>query len=139
MRLAALLVLAAAACRATAGADVADADAPAPTFSTEPPDGSIGARAGRLLLASCSGGPESSCHAMGAGEMTIPGSDLVDVPSSERPDMVRVKPFDPARSYLWLKVLGDGGIDGARMPKDQDPLDPDAAATLLSWIAAGAP
>ncbi len=117
MRVAAILLAAAAACRASSGGDAADADAPAPGFSTDAPDASIGARAGRVLLASCSGGPESSCHVMGAGGMTIPGADLVGVPSTERPDLVRVKPFAPEESYLH----------------------PGSAAVLLGWIEAGAP
>lgn len=102
-------------------------------------DASIGARAGRVLNA-CSGGPESACHASGAGGMHLPDDppNLVDVPSTERPDMARVRRFDPARSYLMLKVLDDGGIDGGRMPLG-GALDPADIETLRSWIEAGAP
>ena len=40
-----------------------------------------------------------------------PGSDialaLVDVPSCEYPPLVRVKPGDPERSWLWIKLTAD--------------------------------
>jgi hypothetical protein len=102
-------------------------------------DASLSARAGRLL-GTCSGGPESSCHASGAGGMHLPDDppNLVDVPSTERPSMVRVRRFDPDQSYLMLKILDDGGIDGGRMPLGGT-LEPAEIETLRAWIAAGAP
>ena len=102
-------------------------------------DASIGARAGRLLN-SCSGGPESACHGTNAGGMHLPDSppNLVDVPSVERPDLVRVRRFAPEESYLMLKILGDGGIDGGRMPLG-GALDPSDIETFRAWIEAGAP
>jgi hypothetical protein len=103
-------------------------------------DASLGVRAAQVF-GGCQGGPESACHAIGEGYTYLrlgKDGDLVDVPSSERPSMVRVRPFDPMSSYLFLKVLGDGGIDGGRMPLG-GPYDERLAPFIASWIEAGAP
>jgi hypothetical protein len=75
--------------------------------------------------------------------MHLPDDDrnatsLIDVPSTQRPELPRVAPGDPWRSYLFLKVLGDGGIDGAPMPPSSAP-DPRIPAVVYAWIEAGAP
>ena len=64
--------------------------------------------------------------------------DVVNVPSTERPALDRVTPGDVMASYLYLKVVGDGGIDGGRMPLG-GPFDPRLAPFIASWIEAGAP
>lgn len=66
--------------------------------------------------------------------------NLVDVPSVESP-LMRVRPGDPARSYLWRKLEGthrEAGGGGERMPLDQPPLDASALDTIRRWIEAGA-
>ena len=103
-------------------------------------DAAVGARA-QALFSTCSGGPETACHSMGAGGLRLqlgPGGDLLNVRSTERPDMVRVRPFDPPSSYLYLKVIGDGGIEGGRMPLD-GVADARTVALVERWIEAGAP
>jgi hypothetical protein len=103
-------------------------------------DASLGARADQVF-AGCQGGPESACHALGEAETHLrlgPNGDLVNVRSFERPELLRIRPFDPAGSYLYVKVLGDGGFDGGRMPLD-GPYDPRLAPFIASWIEAGAP
>lgn len=90
---------------------------------------------------SCSGGPEDHCHGIGEAHLTLSfgdGGDVIDVASFERPELVRVKPFDPEASYLYLKVLGDGGIDGGRMPL-LGTFDERAPVLIHDWIEAGAP
>ncbi len=126
-------------------APVAELDAGTDGFALGPPvdelpaDAGLGTRA-RYGLRSCAGGPESFCHAAAAGNLVLPGDgkNLVDFPSTERPELFRVAPGDPARSYLYLKVLGDGGIEGGRMPLG-GPADPKLAALFADWIEAGAP
>lgn len=135
-----MTLLLATACAGSPGPAL-DGDAGAsPSFGGGRADASLPARAGTILLG-CAGGPESSCHGLGAGGMHLPDrrANLVDVPSTERPDLVRVRPGDPDRSYLWLKVAGDGGIEGGRMPLDLGPLSAEDRETLRAWIAAGAP
>lgn len=127
-----------------------DAEAPsspalghAPDVRIDPfdPDAAIGARVDALFGSSCVGGPETACHGSAAAGLTLrlgERGDLVEVPSTERPEMVRVRPFQPESSYLFLKVRGDGGIEGGRMPLDA-PEDPRIADVVRSWIEAGAP
>ncbi len=106
-----------------------------------PEDASIGARA-RYVLGGCTGGPESACHGLGTAGMVLPDrvpSNLVDVPSSEEPSLLRIKRFDPEGSYLYRKIVGGPDIDGGRMPLDLPPLDERSTRTIASWIEAGAP
>jgi len=63
---------------------------------------------------------------------------LVNVPSVEIGEMMRVVPGDPDRSYLILKLEG-GRIVGERMPMGPHPLSPEAITVLREWIARGAP
>ncbi len=128
-----------------AAAPVPELDAGADGFAFGPPASDLPADAGlgtrvRYGLRTCAGGPESFCHAAAAGNLVLPGdrTNLVDVASTERPELYRVAPGDPARSYLYLKVLGDGGIEGGRMPLGGR-ADPALAALLADWIEAGAP
>jgi hypothetical protein len=104
------------------------------------PDAALPARI-EALFSSCAGGPEQVCHGSGAGNLTLrlgPGGDVVGVPSFERPDLLRVEPFAPESSYLYLKVQGDGGIDGGQMPLGGT-FDPRRLDLVASWIEAGAP
>jgi hypothetical protein len=81
------------------------------------------------------------CHGIAAGHMGLsPGNEfapLINVPSFERPDLVRVKPFDPLQSYVYLKLWCDGGIDGGCMPGGVP--NPRIAQIFHDWIEAGAP
>ncbi len=81
------------------------------------------------------------CHAVGAGELRLhlgAGGDVIGVRAAERPELVRVAPGSPEASYLYLKVRGDGGIDGDVMPQDRG-YDPRVDRLVRDWIAAGAP
>ncbi|MXZ00843.1 TonB family protein [Candidatus Poribacteria bacterium] len=49
-----------------------------------------------------------------------------------------VIPKQPDASELYLRLLGDTDT-GSQMPLRQEPLDPEAIATIRQWIAAGAP
>lgn len=138
------------ACAARAPTVASDAGEVAPSFALDASrradplatdiDAALGVRAD-LVFAGCQGGPESACHALGEADTHLrlgAGGDLVGVPSFERPELLRVAPGDPTRSYLYLKVLGDGGFDGGRMPLD-GPYDGRLAPFIASWIEAGAP
>jgi hypothetical protein len=106
-----------------------------------PADASVGVKA-RYVLGGCTGGPESACHGIGAGGMVLPErmpSNLVDVPSSEDPSVLRIRRFDPGGSYLYRKIMGGPDIDGGRMPLDLAPLDERSASAIAAWIEAGAP
>jgi hypothetical protein len=92
-------------------------------------------------LDSCAGNEQ--CHGAQPGFplQYIAGHEfdqIRNVPSIERPELFRVAPGDPMSSYLYLKVLGDGGIDGGRMPLGAK-FDPRIPALFFDWIEAGAP
>jgi hypothetical protein len=103
------------------------------------PDASLGERV-REHLVGCNG--TEDCHAGNAAGLYFPAGRetdaLVNVRSTERPELFRVKPYDPINSYAYLKVLGDGGIEGGRMPLN-GPYDERLPPLMLAWIEAGAP
>ena len=53
-------------------------------------------------------------------------------------DLKLVDPGNPEGSYLLLKVRGDDGISGSRMPPSR-PLSAEEIEKIRSWIASGAP
>ncbi len=136
-----------AACASAAGTSTPEGADAGASFGPGPPavdpydvDAAVPLRV-RALFARCGGGPESTCHGAGAGGLRLrlgADGDVVDVRSLERPDMLRVRRFDPGGSYLYLKVVGDGGIEGGRMPPDGVD-DPRTRSLVASWIEAGAP
>jgi CHRD domain-containing protein len=63
---------------------------------------------------------------------------IVNVPSVEMPDLARVKPNDPANSYLYRKITG-AGITGDRMPQGLPPLSDAQISLIRDWIRRGAP
>jgi hypothetical protein len=107
-------------------------------------DVSLAARAQITLQRTCTGlAGETFCHLLDAGGMSLGASgdnfaQIIDVPSNEVPSMVRVRPSRPSESYLYLKLVGDGGIEGGRMPFG-GPYDPATVALFHDWIEAGAP
>lgn len=136
-------------CASSGGASSSDAGPSTPEFSDaavydplDAVDASLATRASQLFAsARCSGGAETVCHAVGAGELRLrlgPGGDVIGVRSAERPDLARVVPGAPEASYLYLKVRGDGGIDGDVMPQDRG-YDARVDRLVRDWIVAGAP
>jgi len=89
----------------------------------------------------------SGCH---AGTSPALGQNLsagqayaaiVNVPSQEAPDLMRVRPFLPDSSYLVHKIEGTQGSvggGGSRMPLSGSPLTAEQIATIRAWITAGA-
>jgi hypothetical protein len=82
------------------------------------------------------------CHGgLGSGGMSLsPGNEfapMINVPSYEMPALERVKPGDPAQSYVYRKVACEGGIVGSCMPGSMP--DPRLAKLFHDWIEAGAP
>ncbi|HEX3395211.1 MAG TPA: hypothetical protein VHS76_00840 [Steroidobacteraceae bacterium] len=63
---------------------------------------------------------------------------LVGVPSTEVPAVLRVKPGDPANSYIIQKLQGIAAV-GARMPLGGPYLSPATIAFVQQWITNGAP
>jgi uncharacterized protein (TIGR03118 family) len=92
----------------------------------------------------------SVCHT-GQGS-TLPGSQnltagntfgqTVNHPSVEKPALFRIKPNDPANSYLIQKIEGAPGIAGSQMPQGcpftQPCLTQQQIDMFISWVNAGA-
>lgn len=93
----------------------------------------------------------SVCHT-GMGT-TLPGvqnltagntfTSVVNHPSLEQPALLRIRPNDPANSYLVQKILGSPGISGARMPFGCGPvgnpcLDQATIDLVKAWVSQGA-
>ena len=69
-----------------------------------------------------------------------PYAALVNVPSREKPQLMRVKPGDPDNSYLIHKLEGGPNILFARMPQNGPPfLTPEQILVIRRWIQIGAP
>jgi hypothetical protein len=65
-------------------------------------------------------------------------SNLVNRPSVEMPQLMRVAPNDPSNSYLYRKITG-AGITGDRMPLSKPPLTDAQIKLVRDWIRRGAP
>jgi len=93
----------------------------------------------------------SVCHT-GQGS-TLPGvqnltagnsfSNIVNVASIEEPSLDRIKPNDPANSYMIQKIEGAAGIKGSQMPDGcpitQPCLTQSQINMFISWVNSGAP
>jgi hypothetical protein len=60
---------------------------------------------------------------------------MVDVPSTQAPDIDFIEPGSPADSYLWLKLTGTHGAEGGQMPLLADPLPAETLQTIEVWIS----
>jgi hypothetical protein len=63
---------------------------------------------------------------------------IVNQTSHQNPGLARVKPLDPANSYLYRKITGVG-ITGDRMPQGSPVLTEAQIALVRNWIRRGAP
>jgi len=64
--------------------------------------------------------------------------NLVNVPSNEKPSMMRVKPEDSENSYIIWKLEDRNGISGKQMPLNQPPLGEAEINAIKTWIDNGA-
>lgn len=83
----------------------------------------------------------SSCHGAGESDFTVTTADLyaelVNVPSSQVPEQMRVVPGDPDASYLIWKLTGQEGMVGDPMPPSGS-LSEEKLAAIRQWIEDGA-
>ncbi len=93
-----------------------------------------------IWQANCSG-----CHLDGGSSgglnLDSPGSDLalIDIPSAQDGNFIRVLPGDPLASLLFLKLNCDNPGLGSRMPLGGSNLSLTQQALIFDWIEAGAP
>jgi hypothetical protein len=103
--------------------------------------GPLAATVQGVLSVNCAN--QDGCHGAAAGHLPMPSrsefSSLINVASFEAPTLLRVKPGDPAKSYLYLKVACDAGpIEASCMPPGA-PLSQSLVQAFHDWIEAGAP
>ncbi len=85
----------------------------------------------------------SGCHDSGSQQAGLDLSsgkaygNLVNVPSSQKPNILRVKPGDPANSYIIMKLEGASGISGRKMPLGGS-LSNEQIDAIKQWIRNGA-
>jgi hypothetical protein len=73
-------------------------------------------------------------------EHALAYDQLVNVPSRQRPDMMRVVPGNPDASYMVHKVEGLPDITGRQMPFNGPPYLTNGQILILRrWIELGAP
>ena len=66
-------------------------------------------------------------------------NNLVGVPSTEQPNVMRVDPGNAANSYMIRKIMGTPGISGGQMPLGETPLPAATQAAMAQWVTNGAP
>src|SRR2546426_9695006 len=96
-------------------------------------------------LAGCHVGPVPT----GGQDLTagVAYSQSVNVASTQQPRLKRVKPGDPANSYLVRKIQGGPNISGVLMPNGcpgvpqngAQCLTPDEIAAIVQWVTECAP
>jgi hypothetical protein len=131
-----------AACTSASGAGPSDAGGPPCTFACFDASDQRDDTQKVLSILDDRCGSVDGCHGIGAGGMGIVAgmefAVLIDVASTEDPSLVRVRPGDPAQSYVWRKLACEGGIEGSCMPAD-GPLALEYVQAFHDWIEAGAP
>lgn len=112
---------------------------PAPVVTTSQTPDSVQV----IFTARCA---KPGCHVTGTAafdEFLAAGQSYaatVNVPSGEKPALMRIRPFLPDSSYLVKKIRGDADIRFARMPFDGPPyLSPADSSTVVNWVLNGAP
>jgi hypothetical protein len=87
----------------------------------------------------------SGCHVTASAPLGLDMSsvsasaaNLIGVPSTEQPAVLRVAPGDSANSYMYWKVSGNPNIGGDPMPASGGPLSPADLDLLAAWIDGGA-
>jgi methionine-rich copper-binding protein CopC len=66
-------------------------------------------------------------------------NNLVGVPSTEQPSVLRVDPGNPANSYMIRKIMNTPGISGIQMPYMLPQLPTATQAAMAQWVTNGAP
>lgn len=93
-----------------------------------------------IFTSSCSNCHVDSPFPLG-GLRLDPGkslADLVNVPSSQDAQLIRVVPFSAAQSLLFHKVNCEEPEIGARMPQGRSPISLQDQARIYDWIQQGA-
>ena len=61
-------------------------------------------------------------------------SSTVNVVSQENKNLKLIDTQNPEKSYLWMKIKGEKGIKGSRMPDEAPPLKKEQIKAIEDWI-----
>lgn len=86
-----------------------------------------------------------SCALAGCHRTNLPTANLrlemgrfpasvLDVPSAQLLDLKLVDTKAPEKSYLLMKIKGEAGIQGGRMPLNRTPLSAEQIQEVETWI-----
>lgn len=113
----------------------------APDGAPPDPNATFGRVVTRVFLPSCA---LSGCHAGAAPQAGLDleagaaYGNLVNRPSTQRPDLLRVAPYNPQGSYLVKKIRGDTDIVGSPMPAVGS-ISAEDRQLIVDWVRRGAP
>ena len=91
----------------------------------------------RCALSGCHVGNDAP-FGLDLSSATSSAANLIDVPSSEVPSLMRVEPFDANGSYVYMKITDAPGIQGDPMPLIGFPLSASDQTLIETWINQGA-
>ncbi|HZA51685.1 MAG TPA: hypothetical protein VE549_13155 [Myxococcaceae bacterium] len=95
-----------------------------------------------ILEANCGGCHGGATPQAGLNLLAADAWQRLQGPSTQKPELKLVQSGQPEKSYLWLKLSGDGSILGSRMPINPQTgggqLPQDALDAIQTWIVAGA-
>jgi hypothetical protein len=106
--------------------------------SQKKPSGISGVKA--VLVQNCA---VAGCHRANMTDMPAANLNLdrgrfpasvLDVPSAQLLDYKLVDTKNPEKSYLLMKIKGDPGIQGSRMPVNRTPLNAKQIQEVEDWI-----
>jgi len=86
----------------------------------------------------------SGCHAGSSPQQGMNLSDgqaysnIVNIPSMERPTLFRIDPDNADSSYLFMKITGASTIVGSQMPLGGPQLSVEKINAIREWIESGA-
>ncbi len=113
----------------------------APDGGAPDPNATFSRVLGEVFVPSCA---RAGCHggqAPQAGlnlEAAAAYTNVVNRPSTQRPELLRVAPYNPQASYLVKKILGTPDIVGSPMPAEGS-LSAEARQLVVDWVRRGAP
>jgi hypothetical protein len=108
--------------------------------TTTPAPGSLDDLHARVIEKRCSGQPGLCHNGQFEPNLSTPGlayAYLVNRPSIEKPNLLRVQPGDASRSLFIDKIRGRNGVS-TRMPLGAEPLEEADVIELERWIDQGA-
>lgn len=81
----------------------------------------------------------TGCHNTGGVAPDLSGNSYLNIVNKlGSTGIPYIKPNEPNKSYLYLKVIGDASIQGQKMPLNSSPLSSATLDAFRKWIEDGA-